>query len=335
MKLNSVSIYDGSFLLHRALHLQEVFDLKNSKGVRTGGVFQFLRMFTKELRISGESFPVVVFDMGLNKRRVDVDPDYKNARERAIQDNQVLTPEESDLDYVTQYRKQRNILSVILPYMGVPVIKFAGWEGDDLICILSKLSNKCTIITDDRDMLQLLSPTCKVRRPMADELWSLDSFLESNGYSNIYEFVLYKAILGDSSDNIPSSCTGVGRGTTNEMVRLIKHYLGDDNNILSFPRNEVLLKEACNKYNVKYRKAYLNWDLTRFAKNIELVDLTRVVLSSQIIKSILASIRNSETSESYFNAIKVLSALEIRDVSVDEIIREVKLKRKYLWSDDK
>lgn len=335
VKINSIAIYDGSYFLHRALHLQEVFELKNSKGVRTGGIFQFLRMFTKELRSSGQAFPIVVFDMGLSKRRVDIDPEYKNAKERSIQDNQVLTPEESDIDYVTQYRKQRNILSVFLPYMGVPVIRFAGWEGDDLISILSKLAKQSMIVTDDRDMLQLLSNTCIVRRPKADETWTLNSFLECNGYEEIFDFVLAKSILGDSSDNIPSSCSGVGKGTTNEMVKFVKHYIKDStNSILTFPRNEVLLKEACEKYEVKYRKAYMNWDLTRFSKNIELIDLSRVPITSQIVKSIFATIRNSETSTDFIKAVKLLSALEIRDVAVDEITREATLKRKYLWCDD-
>ena len=204
MKLNKLLIIDGSFVLHRALHLNDVFDLKNSKGYRTGGIYQFLRMINKEVRTGGQYFPVVVFDMGLSSRRVNLDPDYKNARERARQDQMVLTPEESERDYVKQYRKQRNLLSVILPYFGIPVIKFPGWEGDDLMYILSKVCAECVILTDDRDMLQLLSKTVTVVRPKAEERVTLDSFLSENGYETIRDFVVYKALLGDNSDNIPS-----------------------------------------------------------------------------------------------------------------------------------
>jgi 5'-3' exonuclease len=158
---------------------------------------------------------------------------------------------------------------------------------------------------------------------------------ETVSYEDIFDFVLYKAILGDASDNIPSSCSGVGKATANEMVRFVKHYLNDTvNNILAFPRNEILLKEACDTYDVKYRKAYMNWDLTRFSKNIELVDLARVPITSQIVKSMIASIRNSETSADYIKAVKLLSALEIKDVAIDEITREATFKRKYLWCDN-
>lgn len=309
----------------------EVFELKNSKGVRTGGVFQFLRMLNKEVRCAGDYFPVVVFDNGLSSRRTDLYDDYKKALERAKQDAMVLTPEESDIDYVTQYRKQRNLLSVMLPYFGIPAIKIAGWEGDDLIYILTQLAADSIILTDDKDMLQLLSDTCKVRRPMADELWTLDGFLESNQYESIRDFVIYKALLGDNSDNIPSSCAGVGMGTVNELVKLIKLYLESSGEGFEYPKTDKELKAICEQSGVKYRKAYLNWNKDQYAVNLQLVDLGLVEINARVVESIMANIRNSENLANYFSVIKFLSDLEITEFSPDDLMRETKLKRTYLW----
>lgn len=326
--LNSISILDGSYFLHRALKLEGVFELKNSKGVKTGGIFGFLRMISKEIRGCGESFPIVVFDMGLCQRRVFVDSNYKHAKERANQDKQVLTPEEADNDYVTQYRKQRNLLSVLLPYMGIPAIKFSGWEGDDLICILSKISNKSVIYSDDRDLLQLLSDTCSVRRPIYDEFWTLDGFLTSYGYSNTHEFVVSKALLGDNSDNIPGACDGVGHGTVSDLTKIVLKHLDDPE---SYPRTEKDMRKVCESLGVNYRKAFCNWNIERYERNMKLVDLDLVNMDSQIVLSILSTIKNSEYSENYFKAMSFLSNLEVRDFSLDDLIASVRLKRKYLW----
>ena len=193
---NKIFIIDGSFLIHRSLHVQEIFNLKNSKGMRTGGIFGFLRSISAELKHCSDYYPVVTWDSGLSLRRVSADPFYKKANERGI-DNKVLTPEELDNDYITQYRRQRNFVIKLLSYFGIPSLKFKNWEGDDLMFILTKLSKDSLVLTDDRDLLQLLSSTCKVRRPMADELWTLDEFLESMKLEDIYDFILWKVIRGD------------------------------------------------------------------------------------------------------------------------------------------
>ena len=73
---NKVLIIDGSYLLHRQLHQPRVSDLEN------GGVFGFLRSISKEIHNSKGFFPIVAFDHGLSKRRVEIDPYYKKANER-------------------------------------------------------------------------------------------------------------------------------------------------------------------------------------------------------------------------------------------------------------
>lgn len=328
-ELNKIQIIDGSFLLHRALHKPDIFDLRNSKGYRTGGIFQFLRMLNTEIRSGGQYFPVVVFDMGLCSRRTTLDPNYKNATERARQDAMVLTPEESDQDYVTQYRKQRNVLSILLPYFGIPAIKFPGYEGDDLMYLLTKMAKESVILTDDRDMLQLLAENVSVRRPMADEFWTLDKFLAETGYTDMYDFVVAKALMGDKSDNIPSSCKGVGDVKVKDMIKIVRQYHKDAENYLTL--NTDILQKLCEKAGVKYHKNYQNWNIIRFTINLGLVDLSLVPMDQQIIDSIKATISNTEHQSSYFKVIQTLASLEISDLDIDSIIREVNLRKSYLW----
>lgn len=311
-------IVDGSYLLHRGLHQQQLFELRSPNGERSGGIFQFLRSINSEIKKNGDYFPVVTWDAGLAKRRTNADPYYKHAEERS-KEPEVLTPEQADSDYITQYRKQRNRLIEILSYLGIPSIRVAGWEGDDLICLLTRISTESRILTDDKDMLQLVSEDIEVRRPMADQLITLNEFLQKNDYENIYDFVINKAIIGDASDNIPGCCKGVSGGTSGTLIKILKNLDYTD----ELFKSEDKIREFCKNHNLKFRKAFLNFDEERFETNLELVDLSLVENDSSVIDSIIATIDNSRTSVDYFSAIRNLNILGIKEISADELLSNV------------
>jgi DNA polymerase-1 len=289
-RLNKILAVDGSFALHRCLHVPEVFELKNSNGVRTGGIFGVLRMLLSEMRLNSGYFPIVCFDEGLSERRVATDPEYKSNRNKPI-DYSVLTPEEIENDYVTQYRKQRNMLIELLMYFGVPCLKLPKVEGDDILYILSKMSDECLVLTDDRDMLQLITEKCRVRRPMNNEMWDLKGFLEDYKIQDVKDFVFIKAISGDGSDNIPSACKGVGKAMAPGLVKIIQNSVGsvsirDWDDCSSFPTDECGLKPLCERNEVKYKKAYCNFDPKRFRKNYH-------PLSCHVLEHVLNFILNT------------------------------------------
>lgn len=305
-------------LLHRGLHQKQLFELRSPNGERSGGIFQFLRSINSEIKKNGDYFPVVIWDAGLSKRRTSADPYYKHADERQ-KEPEVLTPEQADSDYITQYRKQRNKLIEILSFLGIPSVRISGWEGDDLMYILSRISSCSRILTDDRDMLQLVSEDIEVRRPMADQLISLNEFLKENNYSSIYDFVVNKAIIGDASDNIPGCCKGVGSGTSWTLIQIIKNESFNEDLF----KSEDTMKNFCSENGLKFRKAFLNFDLERFQTNIELVDLSLVEIDKIVVDSITSVINNSPDLVDYFSAIRYLSALGIKEISVDELILNV------------
>ena len=314
-------IIDGSYQLHRSLGVPEIFELKNSVGERTGGIFGTIRLIYSEIRKT-DAFPVVVFDHGLSKRRLSLYPQYKRADEREVNKDQVLTPEEIDIDYITWYRFSRNALTDLFPLLGIPVIKIAGWEGDDLMYLISRLSEKSTILTDDRDLLQLLTPDVNVRRPKADEDYTMEKFLEETGYKHMYEFVMQKAICGDGSDNIEKSCDRVAGGTAPDLIKIL------ENTILlekEFPKDEKELRTICENLGVKYKKAFLNFNKEKYERNLELVDLNLVDgdIDQQLIDSIIATISNCKNKINPISAITDLHRFDIKEIYPDEIIQTI------------
>lgn len=330
---NRLLIVDGSYFLHRSLKVKEIYDLRNSLGEGTGAIFSVLRMLNKELKICGDYYPVVCFDEGLAPRRVAVDPHYKHADERAEKHKQVLVPDNPEDEYLLQYRRQRNTLIEVLTRFGIPCLKYVPWEGDDLMYILTRVSSESLVLTDDKDLLQLLSNTTCVRRPMRDEMWTMDELLDAKKMSSIYDFTMTKAIVGDGSDNIPSCCKGVGEGTAHGLLRIINEFYRVSHNkdsVLTweadwseYPKSEDALKSLCSKLDISPRKAYLNFDPKRFEINMELVDLERVEIEDRILSSMITTLSTCRDSVDYFDVVRLLSRLEIREFPVDEFMSAV------------
>lgn len=334
-KFNKLLIIDGSYMLHRQLRQPSIFELKSKNGEGTGGIYGFLRSLNKEIFNTAEAFPVVVFDHGLSRRRIDIDPHYKHAEMRDNRQKTITSDTVEDA-YITEYRKQRNKLAELLPYFGVPVFMFDGFEGDDLIFILTEMSNKSVVLTDDKDMLQLLSEYCDIKRPMADEYWTYDKFLSHYGYVDTFDFVLYKAIRGDESDNIPPSCKGVGDKNIKSLIKVMRKFSVDrDKNLWyskdAFPSNESEMKMLCNKLGVEYRKAFLNIDIDRFIKNVGLVDLSLVEEFSDIRTHISSELQCCNNNVDFLRLMKMLCDMGITDVPVESLIANILVRHKYLY----
>ena len=215
MRLNKVLIVDGSYLLHRALHIEHLYNLCTSEGISTGGVFQFLRSLNSEVRKFSDYYPVVCWDAGLSERRLKVYPNYKHHEDRITSEAELRAiGQEPEVDeYIQRYRDNRQLVIGILNDLGVPSLRFNGWEGDDLLYIVSRMSDDGIVLTDDRDLIQLLSPTTRISRPMADEILEYNKYQSENNDPDMKKFVIIKSIVGDGSDNIPKCAAGVGGKT--------------------------------------------------------------------------------------------------------------------------
>jgi len=207
----SVAIVDGNYLLHRCMRVGSVADLTTKTGKPTGGFFASLRFIHGAISDSNASSVYVVFDSGISKRRRALLPQYKGSRYRDESDPLYEPPDEEHALYLKKFRLQRAMLQYILPRLAVRTVRLKephGWEADDLIYSLTKLvpSKNVIVVSDDKDMLQLVSHTedrcVQVSRPIAKQFVTQENFEDWFEYPHDQE-LLRKAILGDSSDNIP------------------------------------------------------------------------------------------------------------------------------------
>lgn len=310
MRLNKVLVIDGSYLLHRALHIEHLYELVTSDGTSTGGVFQFLRSLNSELRNFPEYYPVVCWDAGLAERRLNAYPNYKHHADRQIEESELraLGQEPVIDDYLVKYRSNRELTMGILRDLGIPSLRFQGWEGDDLLYIISRMSNDAVVLTDDRDLIQLLSPTVRISRPMAGEILEYNSYQAENHDPDMKKFVIIKSIVGDGSDNIPQCAFRVGGKTAS--------YIAD-----TMISNRDGWREELSKSTKKAIQGFLSEEsLNQFEINMELIDLSRVEVTSEILEDINTTIESEIHVPNYFKVVSTLGRLEIKDLDTNGLI---------------
>lgn len=338
MKLKKLLIIDGSYQLHRALRNPELYKLCASDGHRTGGIFAFLRILNYEMR-QFNHYPIVCWDSGVSKRRVDLLPNYKRHAEREAERQMRadlarlgVEVEETEADeYLREYVSQRAQISEILDALGIPSLRFKGWEGDDLMAYLAGIAEEAIIVTDDKDLLQLLRPNVSVRRPLADELVTLDSYLKNNDFKDIKEAVIVKAITGDPSDNIPGVTDGLERkysvgGTRAKVIAKVitenpDTYLEVLQEMAEDPN---LYRDIYGKIPVNPIKGFLQRH-DHFLRNMELVDLSRNEYDDEIRVQIESAISTTVGRVDYFKAMGLLKKHEIKQVDLDEIVAKINL----------
>ena len=336
VKYNRLLIFDGSYCLHRNLSEPNQFEMKTSTGIGTGGVLGVLRTIQKELK-SYNYYPVVVFDGGLSKRRLNIFPNYKKNLEKQQQLNECWENKTEEQlayeDFMREYRTQRNILMELLPLLGIPTIRLENWEGDDLMYIISKMCLNSVVVTDDKDLIQLIhEPTlqdvrkCCIRRALNDEFWTMET-LKQQG-QNIQEYIGCKSIVGDPSDNLASACEGVGGKTAPGLYKLIEQ---TQKNAIQFPKTEEELDTLCKQYNIPKRKSYLNLNIDQFVSNYLMTDLRFV--DEEITKDVIINIEekikyndlNYETDFERINEINnMLENLEINIFRPSSLINRLK-----------
>lgn len=328
INFNRVMIYDGSYLLHRNLSQPNQWEMINSKGKRTGGIYGVLRSIIKESK-DYNFYPVVIFDGGLSKRRLDIYPNYKKNIERQAllecKDEDLTEEQLFDLEFRREYSTQRNDLMQLLPLFGIPTIRINDWEGDDLIYILSKMSRNSIVVSDDKDLIQLVyeddNRRCKIRRPMKEEIWNIDTLKEKN--MDINEYIGCKCIVGDPSDNIPSACFQVGEKTAPGLYELYTKSLN-----IGFPKDEEDLTKKCKDFNIPKRKAYLNFNEDQFLTNVLLTDLKLIDedVTEDVINNIKTTIyencmpfEDNKKSQIY----SILDDLEIKTLDVENLYNRI------------
>lgn len=183
-------IIDGSNLAYRVWKGSAF--LSSSKGKPVGVVYGVINSISSLLKTFKPQEVAIVWD-GRPVFRKAVYPEYKGNRVRT---------EQEQYDYNDVYIPQLQELMKILPSLGVHQYRHYDAEADDVIATLVKHTGQYIIVTEDKDLLQLVSAYVSVYKPIRDRLVNEENFTESTQYDNPRQYLEARTLIGDTSDNI-------------------------------------------------------------------------------------------------------------------------------------
>ena len=213
-KTDHFYLVDGSGYIFRAYYALPPLSRK-SDGLPTGAVSGFSSMLFKLLEESrsddSKNKPThfaVIFDSARKNFRNEIYKDYKANRSEAPDD---LAPQ---FDYIRKAVKAFNL----------PSIEQINYEADDLIATYAKqivkAGAKVTIISSDKDLMQLVSNKVRLFDPMKSKVIGEKEVIEKFGVKP-EQVIDVQSLAGDSSDNIPG-VPGIGIKTASELIKKYK-----------------------------------------------------------------------------------------------------------------
>ena len=206
--LNTVQSSDVLVIdaLNMFIRCWSVSPFMNEDGVHTGGVSGFLKSLGSVVRLFSPTRCILVFDgSGGSQKRRKIYPEYKNKRRTKVRLNRTYvdnsTPDGEELNLKKQLMRTVNYLD----YLPLTTVAIDNVEADDVIAYLAvdkfKDSN-VTIVSSDKDFLQLASNKIKIWSPTKKKLYGCAELLMEYGIS-CKNFINYRILEGDTSDNIP------------------------------------------------------------------------------------------------------------------------------------
>lgn len=206
--MEKLVLIDGHSILNRAFY--GVPDLTNSEGIHTNAVYGFLNIMFKILDEEGADHLAVAFDRKEPTFRHKMYEEYKGTRKPM--------PEE--------LREQVPLMQEVLSAMDIPILTLAGYEADDILGTVAKRMQKeginVSIVSGDRDLLQLADEKIKIRMPRTSRGTTEVKDYYPDDVKREYqvtpeEFIDVKALMGDASDNIPG-VPGIGEKTAVNII---------------------------------------------------------------------------------------------------------------------
>ncbi len=246
-----IVLIDGHSILNRAFY--GLPDLTNAEGLHTNAIYGFLTIMFKILEEEKPEYLTVAFDVHAPTFRHEMYDAYKGTRK----------------PMADELRQQVPVIKEVLGAMGIKTIEQAGLEADDLLGTISRRSEErgmeVSVISGDRDLLQLATEHVKIRIPKTRQGRTEVEDYYSEDVKNRYqvtplEFIDLKALMGDTSDNIPG-VPSIGEKTA---ARIITEYHSIENAYahveeLKPPRASKALKE--------------HWDLAVMSKTLATIEV--------------------------------------------------------------
>ncbi len=207
-------LIDGHSIVSRAFY--GIPPLSNSEGLHTNAVMGFLNIFFKAYEEFRPDYCLVAFDVKKKTFRHTMYAEYKGTRKPM--------PEELN--------EQVPVLKDVLSSMGIKTVELPGYEADDVLGTYANIAGgrglDVIILSGDRDLLQLATDSTMValaktsRGSTEIEKYYAAGVKEKYGVSPL-EFIDMKALMGDTSDNIPG-IPGIGEKTASKLIQQYGSY---------------------------------------------------------------------------------------------------------------
>ena len=302
---DEVLIIDG---LNTFIRCFSVNPSLNDDGEHIGGLIGSLKSISYIIKTLRPTRCIVVFDgKGGSAQRRKWYPNYKSNRKTRIRlnrGNEHMTLDDERRSMKMQLLKLVRYLN-LLP---ITVVTIDGIEADDTIAYISEqilTNSKITIMSSDKDFLQLVDDRVSVWNPLRKTLYEPKNILEDYGIPS-HNFVLYRALDGDKSDNIPG-VKSVGLKTLQNKFDILQ---SDDR--VSVDEVVSFCKQHLDKGKI-FANILDNKDT--FELNYRLMQLRKVEIPNNTKMKILNSIRTNQNTmdkvqfEKYFMEDKLWSAI--------------------------
>ncbi len=205
---DTILLIDGHSILNRAFYGLPL--LTNAKGLHTNAVYGFLNILFKAIEDIAPRYIAVAFDLSAPTFRHEMYEAYKGTRKQM--------PEE--------LREQVPVIKDVLKAMNICLLQKEGFEADDMIGSACKMAKEykagATILSGDKDLLQLVNESVTLMLPKTSKGTTVVEVFTPKRVEEVFGFspehiVDFKAMMGDSSDNIPG-LPGVGQKTASELI---------------------------------------------------------------------------------------------------------------------
>ena len=193
--MNKIILIDGNNLVFRSYYATAYSGslMKNSKGFPTNALYALINMLNKIISEENPTHMMIAFDKGKTFRHLKY-KDYKAGRS------------ETPIELKEQFKKSKELVAA----MGIKSFEIDNYEADDIIGTFANYIDNTDnlnglIVSSDKDLIQLISDKVIMKVLKSNDYILMDKmkFKEIYGLDNPQKMIDLKALMGDSSDNIP------------------------------------------------------------------------------------------------------------------------------------
>tara|TARA_X000001316_G_C922029_1_gene36773 strand:+ start:534 stop:1559 length:1026 start_codon:yes stop_codon:yes gene_type:complete len=279
-----ILVVDAMNMLIRSFSLLKAM---NPQGHHIGGLVGFLRSLGYVVRIFDPTRVIIVWDgKGGSGNRQNINPDYKaqRANTRITHWGLYDTKAEETEALIGQLYRVQDYLECLPTHQ----IMMEKLEADDIIAHIAKQASnskvkKCTIVSSDKDFLQLIDETVEVYAPVKKKTFSKKNILQELGV-HPENYNLVKALVGDNSDNL-AGVKGLGIKT---IIKEFPKLITDSNLTLDYIYDVCEQKLENKKI---FSKVLHEWN--KVENNFKMMDLHESVLDSKEKSFILELLKSS------------------------------------------